>query len=131
MKFLYLIEWLFTPARDRERLREKYRLRVEYFKSRDRVLRSMGSPRDWLQRRVTVADAEAAHMHAVPRCGADPVPFGYLHRDWVRLLSRMREGDELWEYDSPPETWGYLCGRAGYAVVRQGKVVAVLETEMN
>lgn len=42
----------------------------------------------------------------------------------VDLLRDMRPGDELWWYCSPDETWQHLCGRAGWAVVRDGRVVA-------
>jgi hypothetical protein len=47
-------------------------------------------------------------------------------RDWLRFKGQMKEGDEIWHYKSPPETWTVwfpLCGREGYALVRDDKVV--------
>ena len=38
----------------------------------------------------------------------------------------MYEGDELWEFCSPPETWENLYGRAGFAVVRDSVVIDYL-----
>jgi hypothetical protein len=39
-----------------------------------------------------------------------------------KFLSYYSEGDEIWEYQSAPWTWGALCGRAGFAIIRDGKV---------
>lgn len=41
----------------------------------------------------------------------------------IRLMDIALKGDELWWYESPQETWDMLCGRAGWALVRDGKVV--------
>lgn len=49
----------------------------------------------------------------------------------VRLMHVGRRGDELWWYDSPPETWEQLCGRAGWALVRAGRVIDVELVMMN
>jgi hypothetical protein len=86
---------------------------------------------DWLTRRVTVEEAEAAHLVSSDRLGPKPVPFGFQNARWQELLSEMREGDELWHFSSPPKTWASLSGRAGYAVVRRGRVVASIVTLRN
>ena len=85
----------------------------------------------WLQRRVTVAEAEAAHMVRAPALGPDPVPFGFSNREWRELLAEIQDGDELLDFSSPPETWEQLMGWEGYALVRQGKVVEIIGTAMN
>jgi hypothetical protein len=87
--------------------------------------------KNWLQTRVTVAEAEAAHLVQTDRLGPDPVPFGFQNEQWRALLAQMQEGDELWQFSSPAESWQHLAGRAGIALVRQGKVVASIVTLMN
>lgn len=78
----------------------------------------------WLQQKWSIADLEARHRH-------DGVPFGFLNDRWERLKASMQEGDELWEFSSPPETWQHLMGRAGVALVRDGDVVDFLVTVLN
>jgi hypothetical protein len=86
---------------------------------------------EWLRKRVTPEEAEASNMVRSEQLGPDPVPFGFVNADWKELLAQMSEGDELWEFRSPPETWVRLCGSAGYALIRRGKVIASVETELN
>ena len=35
----------------------------------------------------------------------------------------IQEGDVGWRFSSPPDSWKYLAGRAGFALVRDGKIV--------
>jgi hypothetical protein len=88
---------------------------------------------DWLVKPTTVEEAEAAHMVTAKELGPDPVPFGYINADWKALLAQMQEGDELWEFRSPPETWDkkHMAGREGIALIRNCEVVAVIVTLMN
>ena len=44
-------------------------------------------------------------------------------REWFE--ANARAGDELWQYDSGPDSWEHLAGECGYAIVRIGKVVDV------
>jgi hypothetical protein len=44
--------------------------------------------------------------------------------DAARVAEALRLGGELWEFCSPPETWAQLMGWGGYAVVRDGEIVA-------
>jgi hypothetical protein len=69
-------------------------------------------PTDLLKRQVTPAEAETAYLA-------------------TNLLAQMQPGDELWEYRTPPETWGRMCGSAGLVLLRRGKVVADLLTEFS
>lgn len=80
--------------------------------------------KDWLVRNVSVADVEAGFE------GGDRPCEEWL-KEWSRLKAAMQEGDELWEYSSPPDSWEHLCGRAGYAVVRGGEIVDDILTMMN
>jgi hypothetical protein len=34
-----------------------------------------------------------------------------------------QEGDEIWEWSTPKETWDSMCGMAGYCIVRDGEVI--------
>lgn len=47
--------------------------------------------------------------------------------DDLRTLRRvhacLQPGDEIWTFETPPETWSAGVGRAGYAVVRDGQIV--------
>ena len=43
----------------------------------------------------------------------------------------MQPGDELWEFRSGRESWQHLAGRAGIALMRDGREVASLITMMS
>ena len=87
--------------------------------------------REWLTKKVTVEEAESAHLVRNEQLGPEPVPFGFMYQDWKQLLAAMQPGDELWEFSSPEDAWKHLAGRAGFAVVRNGTPVASLVTMMN
>jgi hypothetical protein len=76
--------------------------------------------KEWLRRKTTVGKAEQDHLVTDERLGPDPVAFGFHHERWRRFTSRMKEGDELWEFCSPPATWERLAGRKGLCIVRGG-----------
>ena len=81
--------------------------------------------KEWLKKRLTIEQAEAEHMVTDARLGPDPVPFGFVNKKWIDLISKMQPGDELWEfsYDNGP-----LWAGGGIAVVRGGEVVAQMGT---
>ena len=85
----------------------------------------------WLNKRVDIEEVEKKNLVFNERFGPDPVPFGAIADTWIKLKRQIQEGDELWQYASPPATWKALCGRAGYALVRDDKVIFVIETMMN
>jgi hypothetical protein len=75
-------------------------------------------------RKTTVEQAEAAYMFPGDRrLGSRLVPFGPSHDEWKALLAQMVDGDELWEFWSPEMSWKALAGRAGFALVRNGKII--------
>ena len=103
----------------------------------------MTSPRDMLQKRVTldeavaapmaaiclgIAEAEPAHTVQNERPSSPPVPNDRWLADWRAFLAQMQEGDELWIFCSPAESWEHMAGRGGIAVVRHGKVVGTFVT---
>lgn len=92
-------------------------------------------PKEWLQEKLSVADAEAAHPgitdDRVTRFPDAGRPFGFQHGEWEELKAAMLPGDELWAFSSPAESWKHLAGRAGFAVVRDGVPIQVIVTVMN
>jgi len=87
----------------------------------------------WLQKKVTVEEAEQDNLVKDDQLGPDPVPFGFSNDEWRQLLSLKEEGDDLWEFRSPPETWDkkHMAGRQGYALIRDCRVIATIITLMN
>jgi hypothetical protein len=84
--------------------------------------------KDWLVRRVTVAEAEAANVTHLLEPGLDPAPFDRANARWRNLVAQASDGDELWQFGSPQDTWKRLAGRTGYAIMRDGEPVTVAIT---
>ena len=59
------------------------------------------------------------------------IQFGYTHKQWIDLLNEMEDGDVLHEFRSSDESWEFLAGREGIALVRNNKIVADIITKMN
>ena len=87
--------------------------------------------KEWLKKRISIEEAEQKNLVEDERLGPDPVPFGFQIERWSALKGQIQEGDELWEFSSPKETWVNLCGRAGICIVRNGKVLDSIVTMMN
>lgn len=47
-----------------------------------------------------------------------------------RFLESYKEGDEVWRYSSPEETWKLNVGSEGYAILRDGKLVGAVQTRI-
>jgi hypothetical protein len=92
-------------------------------------------PISWLQKKVTIAEAEAEHPGITDerksRFPEAAKPFGFAHQKWEELKAAMLPGDELWTFSSPPKSWEDLAGRAGIALVRKGIPVRTIVTVMN
>jgi len=92
-------------------------------------------PNAWLEKRITVAEAEATHRgirdDRVKRFPDAAKPFGFGNREWEELKGLMMPGDQIWTFSSPPDSWRDLAGRAGVALVRNGVPVRVVVTVMN
>ena len=70
-------------------------------------------PREWLGDETSVEQIEA-------KLKGYNEPF---LAEWRLFISQMQPGDQLRHFSSPPETALLLAERAGYAIVREGKVV--------
>ena len=92
-------------------------------------------PKEWLQKSITVAEAEAAYPgitdDRVQRFPDAAKPFGFENGEWEALKAQMQPGDELWTFASPAESWQHLAGRSGIALVRDGNPIRVLLGAMN
>jgi hypothetical protein len=86
-----------------------------------------GISKEWLQKRVTVDEAEAARICLGVKVFF-AVSLGLQNDQWRAFLAQMQEGDELWIFCSPAESWEHMAGRGGIAVVRHGKVVGTFVT---
>lgn len=75
---------------------------------------------EWLHKKVKVARVEKQ----LKKQYVD-------HPGWVRLKAMIQPKDEIWTFRSPPRTWGAKLGAklgaAGYALVRDGKVIESLK----
>jgi len=84
--------------------------------------------RSWFPRKIHLPEAKR------------DVPNGWLVRrlsdeeialQRPRFRTRIQEGDEVWEFNSPAHFWEHLAGRAGIALVRDGEVMDSNITAMN
>jgi hypothetical protein len=89
----------------------------------------------WLTEKATLQEIEAENTPDAATRARDPrlpdKPFAFGNDRWEALKSKMQEGDELWYFCSPPESWQHLAGRAGIAIVRAGQIVDSFVTQMN
>lgn len=88
-------------------------------------------PFDWLQNIITLEQAEENNLILDERLGPEPVVFGFINDEWEEFKARIQDGDELWEFSSPPESWERLAGRSGLCIVRDGIIINVMITIIN
>ena len=86
---------------------------------------------EWLTKQITFDQAETDFLIQDDRISPDPVPFGFNNYHWNNLKSELQDGDELWLFSSPNETWTNMCGRGGICIVRDGEVFKSMVTVMN
>ena len=46
-----------------------------------------------------------------------------IRREWEKLKAQAAEGDEVWAFANPSNTWKKLGKLTGYAIVRNGKII--------
>jgi hypothetical protein len=52
--------------------------------------------------------------------------------DWKSWSEGIwQDGDEMWKWETPMPFWQALCGRGGYAIVRNGRVIESITTVEN
>lgn len=47
----------------------------------------------------------------------------FIEKRWAPFMSKFKQGDELWYFSTPGEYWTNLCGRNGFAIIRNGKKI--------
>jgi hypothetical protein len=88
-------------------------------------------PNAWLKERMETTDFGEVFKDHLTRLGlseSDLHPAPKAREAWRVFIGQMTGGDELWFFESPPETWGGLAGRSGYAIVRSGSIVDSMVT---
>lgn len=85
---------------------------------------------DWLNKKITVEEAESRFMDQDDRISPNPVSFGFFNHLWNELKAKMIAGDELWLFSSSRESWTNNCGRGGICIVGDGDVHKSLVTTM-
>ena len=54
-----------------------------------------------LVRTISLNEAEELFGVKAKSSGEEKVPFGALRPEWNKLVQKMKEGDELWEFSHP------------------------------
>ncbi len=52
-------------------------------------------------------------------------------RKWLEFKSQLQPGDKLHAFESSPDSWKNLAGRAGYLILRNDEFIAEFGTLMN
>ena len=79
---------------------------------------------EWLTQRVE--NAPLAQHRNLPAMASMRIRMA-----WQKLKAEASDVDELWAFENPSNTWKKLGRHAGYALVRNGKIVksTVVTTE--
>lgn len=94
-------------------------------------------PESWLKDRMATTDVREIARHELENYGFPDAdlqkllaqgPSARWLEKWQEFVRQRVAGDELWFFKSPPGTWSQFAGRAGYALVRSGRVIASIAT---
>lgn len=84
------------------------------------------------EQRRRMADAmEATNPDLAAELRAVTAPFNRLQPKWEALKAMLQEGDQIVHFRSDNRSWVQMCGREGYQLVRDGRVIAGFITRMN
>ena len=86
-------------------------------------------PLYWLQSKMSPEEFKEEFAKASEPERQVLCPSSQFDGEFAEFLARWQDGDELWRYSSPPETWRALMGRGGVVLVRGGRSVAHIETD--
>lgn len=76
----------------------------------------MKIPAEWLTQRVE--NAPLSQHRTLSQMASMRIRMAY-----DKLKKELKEGDELWAFENPSNTWKKLGKHSGYAIVRNGKIV--------
>lgn len=71
---------------------------------------------DWLTQRAENAPT-SQHRNL------SDMPALRIRMAWQKLKNEAKEGEELWAFENPSNTWKKLGHHTGYAIVRNGKII--------
>ncbi len=97
----------------------------------------MADMKDWLIKRITVEELEAAMLrNEQPKENTGVLSLAPLDNitntdAWMKMKSALIEGDEIWEFCSPRERWVRMMGATGICIVRKDEVIMDIVTTMN
>ena len=96
-------------------------------------------PSSWLVEKLERATFESVLRYDLERAQLvdadidemirEAIPKG--QKKWQEFTSVMKDGDEFWFFSNSKDDWASFSGRSGYAVVRDGKVIAAEITAMS
>ncbi len=96
---------------------EKVSISLSEFKAKEYIL---SGPED-----IEKIESESYEIVEKSETSCPKLPLGCRQEDWEKFKSKVKKGDEIFHFTSPPEHWAALYGRAGYAIIRGDKVVDV------
>jgi hypothetical protein len=76
----------------------------------------MKIPKEWLTQKA--GNAPVAEHRNLSEMAAMRIRMA-----WQKLKAQAQEGDEVWAFMNPSNTWKKLGKQTGYALVRNGKIV--------
>ena len=71
---------------------------------------------EWLTQRVE--NAPTSYHRNLPDMAALRIRMA-----WQKLKRNAVEGDEMWAFENPSNTWKRMGKKTGYAIVREGEIV--------
>ncbi len=124
---LWLVSLIIYPLTGYENIKKQRAAKLWHNKQKSHQRPWDSSPSPYTKK-VSVLEAENNHMESIDN---KQIPFASNDDEWQAMLSKMQDGDELWEYTSPDEMWEMLAGREGIVLVRDGIVIDELLLIMN
>jgi hypothetical protein len=84
-----------------------------------RMKEAISIPESWLKRKLTVEEARKLYFTELES------------KNLEELEEKIKEGYEIWEFESPPDTWKNLCGCAGVCLVKSGIITKIALVKKN
>lgn len=96
-------------------------------------------PLEWLGEKVCDTPDQLEEMSLKDLAAARPdwvgtehyKPFGFHNRDWLEVKAKYQPGDQFVHFRSGNSSWRVMCGREGYALVRDGIPIGCVVTVMS
>ncbi|ODT23978.1 MAG: hypothetical protein ABS54_10055 [Hyphomicrobium sp. SCN 65-11] len=86
-------------------------------------------PQAWLISEITLEALKSEMRGRLDRCQIFPTSEFDAQLQHFAIMSRL--GGRVFGFSSPSDSWKYMMGRGGYALVQDGRSLAYIETIMN